>query len=387
VTAFLGRTSPTGERAELNEFHMAHAAKGDLAVAMGPEFDIYANSKAPYIPNGDFLFVDRMMGWTGERGKLVAGATMDTEYDSPADAWYYQDNGHPFLPYCVLMETSLQSAVLLGYYLGATLPFPQEQFRIRNLDGHAAVVKDVDLRGKTIRQHSSLLFSSAMPGTILQKFRYDLSVDGEIFYTGESLFGYHTVEALSAQIGLDSSEHVPSWLDKTGTPARRIDLRGGGASRLAGAGGLRIGSGQLDLVDEIDIVDGGGDHAAGYIRGRRLVTPDEWYFSCHFHRDPVMPGSLGVEAILQAMQVYVIDTGLAADLRNPRFTMSAGVDMGWRYRGQILQTDPDMNFDIHVKRVVREPDRVVLIGDANLWKHELRIYELTDIAVAVVSGD
>jgi FabA-like domain len=78
---------------------------------------------------------------------------------------------------------------------------------------------------------------------------------------------------------------------------------------------------------------------------------------------------------------------LAADLRNPRFTMSAGIDMGWRYRGQILQTDPDMNFDIHVKRVVREPGRVVLIGDANLWKHELRIYELTDIAVAVVSGD
>jgi 3-hydroxymyristoyl/3-hydroxydecanoyl-(acyl carrier protein) dehydratase len=386
VPAFLGRTNIAGERAELNELHMAHAAKGDLAVAMGPEFDIYRSSRAPYIPNGDFLFVDRMMAWAGERGRLTAGSTMDTEYDSPADAWYYADNGHPFLPYCVLMETSLQSAVLLGYFLGATLPFPQEQFRIRNLDGRATVGRTMDLRGKTIRQHSTLLFSSAMPGTILQKFSYELTADGETFYTGESLFGYHSEQALATQIGLDAGTHVQSWLDRTRTPARHIDLRGAGAEPYTGGAGLRIGSGQLRLVDSVDLVAGGGDHGAGYLRGRRLVTPDEWYFNCHFHRDPVMPGSLGVEAILQAMQVYVIDSGLAADLREPRFTLPAGVEMGWRYRGQILRADSDMDFDIHVKRVVREPGRVLVVGDANLWKHGLRIYQLTDVAVAVESG-
>ena len=119
----------------------------------------------------------------------------------------------------------------------------------------------------------------------------------------------------------------------------------------------RIGSGQLDLVDAIDIVPGGGDHQAGYIRGYRHVSPDEWYFSCHFHRDPVMPGSLGVEAILQAMQVYVIEAGLAAEIDQPRFAASAGVEMGWRYRGQILRTDSEMDFDVHVKEVRREPGR------------------------------
>ncbi len=386
VGSFLGRTNATGERSQLNEFHMNHAAKGDLAVAMGPEFEIYRDSKAPYIPNGDFLFVDRMMTWTGERGRLVAGATMDTEYDSAADAWYYQHNGYPFMPYCVLMETSLQSAVLLGYYLGATLPFPTEQFRIRNLDGHATVVKDVDLRGRTIRQHSTLLFSSAMPGTILQKFQYDLSVGGEVFYTGESLFGYHTEEALSNQLGLDSGKHVPPWLDGADVAARHIDLRGGARGRLAGGAGLRIGSGQLDLVDAVDIVPGGGLHQAGYLRGHRYVRPDEWDFSCHFHRDPVMPGSLGVEAILQAMQLYVIEFGLAAGIDRPQFAASAGVTMGWRYRGQILRTDSDMDFDVHIKEVRREPGRILVIGDANLWKHGLRIYELTDVAVAVTSG-
>jgi 3-hydroxymyristoyl/3-hydroxydecanoyl-(acyl carrier protein) dehydratase len=391
VEAFLGRTNQQGERALLNELHMAHAAQGDLAVAMGPEFRIYQTSRAPYIPNGDFLFVDRMMDWRGDRGRLVPGATMITEYDSPPDAWYYQDNGHPFLPHCVLMETSLQSAVLLGYYLGATLPYPDQQFSIRNLDGHAVVVKDVDLRGKTIRQHSTLLSNDAMTGAVLQGFRYELTADGEAFYTGESLFGYFSEQALAGQAGLDAGRFVGPWHGDNGADAagsvRRIDLREGAQrERLTAGGGLRLGSGRLQLIDWVDLIPGGGEHGAGYLRGYRRITPDEWYFSCHFHRDPVMPGSLGVEAILQAMQLYAIETGLAAGLDRPQFALAAGVELGWRYRGQILRTDADMDFEVHIKEVRREPGRVLLVGDANLWKPGLRIYELKNIAIAVVSG-
>lgn len=390
VESFLGRTNEQGERSMLSEFHMAHASKGDLAVAMGPEFGIYRASRAPYIPNGDFLFVDRMMEWQGERGRLVPGATMVTEYDSPPDSWYYQDNGHAFLPYCVLMETSLQSAVLLGYYLGATLPFPDEQFSIRNLDGHASIIRDVDLRGKTIRQHSALLSHHAMTGAVLQNFSYELSADGETFYTGESLFGYFSERALANQVGLDAGRYVAPWQDTNGadvsSSARRIDLHDDKQrERLTTGPGLRLGSGRLQLVDWVDLVPGGGDHGSGYLRGYRRITPEEWYFSCHFHRDPVMPGSLGVEAILQAMELYAIENGLAAGIPQARFALAPGVEMGWSYRGQILRTDPDMNFDVHIKEIRREPGRVLVIGDANLWKPGLRIYALKNIAIAIVS--
>ena len=391
VERFLGRTNQQGERALLNELHMAHAAQGDLAVAMGPEFRIYQTSRAPYIPNGDFLFVDRIMDWRGDRGRLVPGATMITEYDSPSDSWYYQDNGHAFLPHCVLMETSLQSAVLLGYYMGATLPYPDQQFSIRNLDGHAVLVKDVDLRGKTVRQHSTLLSNDAMTGAVLQRFRYELSADGETFYTGESLFGYFSDQALASQVGLDAGRFVGRWRGDSGADdagsVRRIDLRDSvQRERLTAGGGLRLGSGRLQLIDWVDLIPDGGEHRAGYLRGYRRITPDEWYFSCHFHRDPVMPGSLGVEAILQAMQLYAIETGLAAGIDRPQFALAAGIELGWRYRGQILRTDADMDFEVHIKEVRREPGRVLLIGDANLWKPGLRIYELKNIAIAVVSG-
>ncbi|MDX2814309.1 beta-ketoacyl synthase N-terminal-like domain-containing protein [Streptomyces sp. PA03-5A] len=386
VPHFLGRLSPaSGEPALLNEFHMAHAAKGDLAVAMGPEFEVYADSRAPYIPNGDFLFVDRVMALEGTRGVLKKGAVMVTEYDAPEDAWYYAHNGHPYMPNCVHMESSLQAAILLGYYLGATLPFPDEQFSIRNLDGRATLVKDVDLRGKTIRHRSTLLSSDRMPGSILQNYAYELSTDGEVFYRGESLFGYFNAKALENQVGLDKGEHVLPWLDRQpARPAgvRRVELAAHRAAQ-ATRGTTRLAGGHLDLVEWVDVLPGGGEHGRGYLRGHRSIRPDDWYFSCHFHRDPVMPGSLGVEALLQGLQVYAVEAGLTDGLVNPRFALASGAEMTWSYRGQILRTDPDMEFDVHVKEVRREPGRILLLGDASVWKSTLRIYRLGDIGIEI----
>ncbi|MEV4681897.1 beta-ketoacyl synthase N-terminal-like domain-containing protein [Streptomyces kurssanovii] len=386
VPHFLGRLSPaTGQPAMLSEFHMAHAAKGDLATAMGPEFEIYADSRAPYIPNGDFLFVDRVMELEGTRGVLKRGAVMVTEYDSPDDAWYYSHNGHPHMPNCVYMESSLQAAILLGYYLGATLHEPDEQFSIRNLDGRATLVKDIDLRGKTVQHRSTLLSSDRMPGSVLQNYRYELSADGEVFYTGESLFGYFNAKALENQVGLDKGKHVLPWLDRQpGRPAgiRRVELPAYRAGEPA-RGGPRLAGGHLDLVEWVDVLPGGGDHGRGYLRGHRTIRPDDWYFSCHFHRDPVMPGSLGVEALLQGLQVYAVETGLTDGLVNPRFALLSGSETTWTYRGQILRTDPDMEFDVHIKEVRREPGRIQLLGDANVWKSALRIYQLGGIGIEI----
>ncbi|QUQ72491.1 polyketide synthase [Kutzneria sp. CA-103260] len=380
---FLGRRNASGEAAFINELHLAHAAKGDLETAMGSEFAIYAGRRAPYIPNGDFRFVDRIMHLGGIRGVLAPGATMVTEYDSPPEAWYYTENGAPTVPNCVVMESSLQAAILLGYYLGATLQSPDDELAIRNLDGSARFLRHVDLRGRTIRQETELLASEEVPGAILQRFRYELAADGEPFYTGESLFGYFTDAALASQIGLDAGRHVPPWLH-TAAPANAVSRKLSGEGWPNPATGPRIGTGHLQVVGDITMVRDGGVHGTGYVHGRREVRDDDWYFDCHFHRDPVMPGSLGVEAVVQALQLYVIEHDLAAGIPGARFVAPRGVTMRWKYRGQVLRGDGEITFDAHVKEVRRDADRLVVIADASVWKPGLRIYELTDVAVEVV---
>src|SRR5256886_17346574 len=100
------------------------------------------------------------------------------------------------------METSLQAALLVGYYLGPTLSTPDRRMSLRNVGGTATVLREIDLRDKTIRQRSELLSTTILPGSSLQNFSYTLSADGEPFYRGETMFGYFSDEALANQTGL-----------------------------------------------------------------------------------------------------------------------------------------------------------------------------------------
>ena len=48
------------------------------------------------------------------------------------------------------------------------------------------------------------------------------------------------------------------------------------------------------------------------LRAEKDVDPGDWYFRAHFFQDPVQPGSLGLEAMLQLIRCYLIHTGAAA---------------------------------------------------------------------------
>ncbi|WP_219824119.1 beta-hydroxydecanoyl-ACP dehydratase [Actinokineospora auranticolor] len=371
-----GRRNADGKPALLNEFHMIHSSRGDLAITLGPEFARTAGRRATRMPSGGLRLCDRVMHVDGERHKL-ARAAGDTEYDSPADSWYYAETANASMPNVIYMETSLQSALLLGYYLGATLTDPNDDFSLRNLDGSATVLREVDLRDKTIQQHSELTNTSVLSGAVLQSFTYELSVDGEPFYRGESLFGFFNERALANQTGLDGGAYVPTWLERQASAPRVRTIAVG----RRGTDGPARSTAHLHLIDEVQVVDGGGDHGLGYLRAVKPIRETDWFFRRHFHLDPVMPGSLGVEAVIQAMQEWLVDAGLADGLVAPEFVLPAGLPLSWRYRGQILATDGEMTLEVHLKRVERGDQRVRVVADASVWKPGMRIYQLDDVAV------
>jgi 3-hydroxymyristoyl/3-hydroxydecanoyl-(acyl carrier protein) dehydratase len=142
----------------------------------------------------------------------------------------------------------------------------------------------------------------------------------------------------------------------------------------------------LRLLDEARIVLDGGDHDRGYVYGFRRIDADDWYFNCHFYRDPVMPGSLGIEAIIQALQLFILESGSASHLREPVFHCPIDVEMTWKYRGQVLREDGEISLEVHVKEVRSSPEKVVAIADASLWKPGMRIYETNDVAIEVREG-
>lgn len=385
LDVWTGRMGAGGERALLSEFHMAHLARGDQATALGPEFGGCTGRRATRLPTGGLLLVDRVMRFDGRRGVLDNQVVYESEYDAPADSWYFADSANESMPHFAYMETSLQAALLMGFYLGPTLIEPDATLSLRNLGGTATVLRQVDLRDKTIHQTSRLLATTLLPGSSLQSFDYTLYVDGEPFYQGETMFGYFSDEALGNQAGLDAGQTRPTWLAQHNghVDVREIDLtvrRSGPQSHLTSRGALA-------LLDRIDVVDGGGEFGNGYLHAVRRIDPTDWFFSRHFYLDPVIPGSLGVETVIQAMQEWVLDSGFVDDLTNPGFVIPQSIPFTWKYRGQFLPGDGSCELEVHIKSVERRVGGVIVTADASLWKPGLRIYELLDVAVELRSQE
>ena len=74
----------------------------------------------------------------------------------------------------------------------------------------------------------------------------------------------------------------------------------------------RLPAPPLLMFDRItEIHSDGGKHGCGWIAAEKDVLTDEWFFFAHFEGDPVMPGVLEVDAILQLTGFFLHHVGLA----------------------------------------------------------------------------
>jgi PfaB family protein len=371
---------PLYSEAQIREF-----ATGSIAACFGPEYLIYEGRRTPRTPNGDLQLLSRVVAFEGRRGELRPGSSLVSEYDVPVNPWFCYRNSYPTAPYSVLMEMGLQPCGFLSACLGSTLTDPSQDFYFRNLDGSGHLLREADLRGKTVVNRVALVSSTALQGIILQKFTYALSVDGEEFFCGDATFGYFTPQMLANQTGLDGGKLTDSWLSQAGSIAAwDVNLRDSRFDHAApGRVHERLAGGQLNFLDRVVIAPEGGKRGTGYVFGEKKVDPSNWFYTCHFYTDPVMPGSLGVEAMVEALQAFALRTGLTRTLQSPRFGPVEGLKTVWKYRGQIIPSAGVMTLEVYVTGVIREAGRVVVLADATLWRDRLRIYEVTQLGVAI----
>jgi len=372
-------------RAQLEEF-----GTGDLIKSLGTEYSVYKGRRTPRIPNGDLLMMSRALSARGKRFYPDAGDEIIVEYDVPEEAWYFRDNSFPFIPYSILMEIVLQPCGLLSAHMGTSLLFPEQDYYFRNLDGEARIHNILDLRGKTISTHATLHKPMVSGKLIIQKFDFQLSVAGVPIFSGNSVFGFFPPEAMANQIGRDGGqETVPLYeQNRQGSSASKSIVLANSTFYHPEIGRpyYHLPGGKLNLLREVFIDPVGGRNKKGYIYANKPIDPTDWFYACHFYEDPVMPGSLGVEAILEAMQVFMLQQDLGHDLQNPRFALAPDQTMDWKYRGQILQKTKMMKLEVHLTRIERSGSEVLVMGDASLWADRIRIYELKNVGIRLVEG-
>ena len=378
----------SGRELVADEQKIQEFALGDVDKCFGPDFSIFRGRSIQRNPNGDLQLISRVTDLHGTRMEFDKPMTLVSEYDVPKDAWYYLENSHPLnMPYSVLMEIALQPCGFLSTHSGAILSYPELDLCYRNLEGNGTLLSNPELSGKTIVNEVNLLSTVSSGDTIIQTHRFSLSCDGQQFYHGDTMFGYFTKEALEAQVGLDGGKTLSPWIEKNPEQeSAEFDLNSSNFRKILGENNMLqhfcLSHGQLSFSDKIVLVPNGGKFGEGYAYASKKINPDDWFFPCHFHQDPVMPGSLGLEAIIQAMQAYAIYLGTGNSFSNPRFSAVLS-KVAWKYRGQIIPTTKYMQLELHFKKIIKNEKQVVLTADANLWRENLRIYEISNIVLGI----
>ena len=75
---------------------------------------------------------------------------------------------------------------------------------------------------------------------------------------------------------------------------------------MFGPGNAKLPAPPMLMFDRITtITEYGGAHGKGFIRAELDVSPDLWFFGCHFKGDPVMPGCLGLDALWQMVGFFL----------------------------------------------------------------------------------
>lgn len=159
----------------------------------------------------------------------------------------------------------------------------------------------------------------------------------------------------------------------------RDDLLRCGHGELFGPGNAQLPLPPMLMFDRIvNINETGGKHGKGEVVAELEVSPDLWFFECHFHGDPVMPGCLGVDAMWQLVGFYLGWMGGPGKGR----ALGAGEV---KFTGQVTPKSKLVRYRVNMKRVIMR--RLVMgIGDAVMEVDGREIYTANDLRVGLFTS-
>ena len=159
----------------------------------------------------------------------------------------------------------------------------------------------------------------------------------------------------------------------------REQLLACGRGEMFGPDNGRLPLPDMLMMDRIThISDEGGAYGKGRIEAELDITPDLWFFQCHFRGDPVMPGCLGLDALWQLVGFFLVWK------KNPGRGRALGVGEV-KFAGQVLPTAKLVRYEVDIKRVV-ERKLVLAIADARVLVDGREIYTATDLRVGLFTS-
>ena len=152
-----------------------------------------------------------------------------------------------------------------------------------------------------------------------------------------------------------------------------------GRGEMFGPGNAQLPLPPMLMFNRIThISEEGGAHGKGEIRAELDITPDMWFFGCHFEGDPVMPGCLGLDAMWQ-----LIGFSLGWCGGPGRGRALGGGEI--KFSGQVTPKNRLVTYQIDMKRVIKRK-LFMGIADGIMSVDGREIYVAKDLRVGLFTS-
>jgi acyl transferase domain-containing protein/3-hydroxymyristoyl/3-hydroxydecanoyl-(acyl carrier protein) dehydratase len=386
-------------KAECMEF-----AIGKIGQVLGEQYAaIDAYPTRVRLPDTPLMLVDRILDIEGEPLSMTSGRVI-TEHDVLPHDWYL-DCGH--IPVSVAVESG-QADLFLAGYLG--IDFITKGLAVyRLLDAVVTFHDQLPTPGQVIRYDIRLLKFFRQGETYLFRFEFEGSVAGKPFITmREGCAGFFTPAELAGGKGIVHTAldlapkpgrvtggfQWPVPLMREAYSAEQISaLRAGDLSSCFGPGfahlpvqtPVTLPSGKLKLLDRVLELDPqGGKYGLGRIKAEADIRSDDWFLTCHFCDDHVMPGTLMFECCLHTLRVFLLRMGWIGQAGYISYQPIIGQKSRLKCRGQVIESTSQVWYEVSIKELGYQDDgsgSAYCIADALMYADGRAIVEITDMSV------
>lgn len=380
-------------------------AIGSVAKVLGEKFrSVDHNAVRVRLPDEPLMLCDRILEVEGEPCSLGSGRLV-TEHDVFPEAWYLD---HDRAPVCISVEAG-QADLFLCSYLGIDLATDGTR-AYRLLDATVSFHRGLPQPGETIVYDIRINKFVKQGDVYLFFFEFDGTIDGEPLITMRNgCAGFHTYEEIAASGGIVLSglekqpspgKLPPAWQPDAPFPygmevsesyndAQVAAFRQGDLVSCFGQGfaGLPLQrpyglpTGRMKLFDRVtNLEPKGGRFGLGRIEAEADIHPDDWFLTCHFKDDMVMPGTLMYECCAHTLRFLLARLGWVAEETDVAFEPLLNTPAQLKCRGPVTVETKKVLYQVDIKEIGFGPEPYV-ITDALMFGDGKAIVRFVDMSM------
>ena len=376
-------------------------AVGTAGSVMGEKFKIIDTYPVRVrLPDEPLMLVDRILSIEGEMLSMGPGKII-TQHDVKPHAWYL-DGGKT--PASISIEAG-QADLFLCSWMGIDHQVKGHR-RYRLLDARVTFHRPLPLPGETIEYHIEIDRFLKQGEIYLFFFHYKGYIDNTLFISmRDGCAGFFTPQEVENSGGIILKKEdtktekrvrefqVPVPVKKEHYTKQQVQaLRHGGLQICFGNAfqgivlgeNLRLPGGRMHLIDRVLAFDPlGGRFCLGSIIAEADIHPDDWFLTCHFVDDKVMPGTLMYECCAHALRIFTQRMGWVSPRNDVHYDIIPGIESDLKCRGPVTPETKKARYEIEVKEMGYRPEPYV-VADAHMFSDDHRIVLYKNMGMKLV---